>query len=266
MTDELFTVVLGVDGRHLQLLELATKQWHRRGRGIEKMPWIVFYDKDEVSDSEIQEALDGPHGASELTLVSWPPATAKYTGDKAQRHKMLAGFVHVAAEYAQTPYWLKIDLDVMATESGDWIDYKWFTGSTAIVASPWGYTKPADQMHKLDAWFDNGPVKGWLENRWGSVQPPLNLPMPEPDAPRIRHPRIASWLSFYSVPFTVVCSSAARLTEGIGSLPVPSQDGYMWYMAQRLNLPVNRVQMKKHGWSYKSGVSRARLRLERDAE
>ena len=45
-------------------------------------------------------------------------------------------------------------------------------------------------------------------------------------------------------------SEWAEQTCGAGKLPVPSQDGYLFYLAKRLDFGIKRVQMKSGGWEH----------------
>jgi hypothetical protein len=175
----------------------------------------------------------------------------EYNGDlnskwtNPQRYKMLSGFVHVPAMFVRTPYWMKLDTDVVAVGEPDWIDPGWFEGQPAIVSHRWSYTKPADQMMKLDAWAERHKheMRHWL------LKPPLNL-VPEEGATRVSHKRIISWCSFYETAFTKSCANIASTTCGGFKMPEPSQDGFHFYMATRSGQPVVRTNMKERGWQH----------------
>ena len=91
---------------------------------------------------------------------------------------MLAGFVQVPARDARTPWYLKIDTDVVATGAGEWIRPEWFQpderGETPVfVASPWGYSTPRYVMDLLDDWADGVPALAAPDGR---------LPCPSQDS------------------------------------------------------------------------------------
>jgi len=149
----------------------------------------------------------------------------------------------VAAERVWTDYWLKLDTDIVATGNDDWINPDWFVDDPAIVSAAWSYTKPPDQMVKLDRWAElHRDVLGIVAEK-----PPLNL-VPKPGEVRLRHKRIISWCAFFQATLTALCAGLAKATCGPGQLPVPSQDGYMFYVAKRLGLPIMRTNMKALGW------------------
>lgn len=250
-----FTVVIGVDQSHLWQLEtsLPTIVKHKPGLfGMNGSRWIVF--RDSACD-DLGEKVCDIFGKYDLPVecYPWPPYGVAHIGGKgrfqnAQRYKMLSGFVHVPAMQVHTPYWLKLDLDVVASGNDNWIDPEWFQGDPAIIAHPWGYTKPADQMFMLDRWvYDNRDDLLVL-----SGEKPLNL-QPKIGATALPHSRIISWCSFYRTDFSQECSRWAEETCGPGQLPVRSQDGYHWYCASRLGEKIVRTNMKARGWRHCSG-------------
>ena len=252
-----YTLVCGVDRKHLKQLHWVFPTWARRKPSLLSHPMLVFYDLEQLSGEIVEELVPHPN----LTTVPWPPAGVTYSGgsDKwsdPQRHKMFAGFVHVAAGYVETDYWLKLDTDVVAVGDDDWIDPDWFAEGPAVVSQAWGYTKPPGQMIELDEWVKRNPV--YL----GSFRLPLNL-APGPGADRLRHRRIISWCAFFGTAFTAMCAGLADLTCGEGQLPVPSQDGYMWYMAARAGLPIVRTNMKALGWEHWTAERNIREAVER---
>ena len=256
-----YTVVLGVDASHIIHLKTVFPNW------LEKKPStfkdklvVVFYDGHGYDDCPyFNDLLDIVSIHRQTLLMPWPHRGVKYESDptsrfgRAQRYKMLSGFVHVPAAVVETEYWLKLDLDVVATGNDRWIDERWFDGNPAIVSSPWSYTKPANQMLKLDQWVDVN--KDYLPEMHG--RPPLNL-RPRPGSDLVKHPRIISWCSFFQTSFTKLCSTSAEATCGTGKLPAPSQDGFMWYVARRLGLGIVTTRMKAFGWSHCSGLSSVR--------
>ncbi len=242
-----FTIVVGVDAKHLDQLRLTWPTWRKHKPSLQNKPIIVFYDHEQVNPEHIRLIVDHPF----LRLLSWPPAGIEYegtSGDKwtdPQRHKMLAGFVHVPY-YIETPYWLKLDTDTIASGMDDWIDKKWFEDDPAIIAHRWSFTKPADQILKLDDWVRRNPGLSWLNSKSD-----LRL-KPKPDSDRIGHKRVISWCGFFNTGFTQWCSRWAARTCGKYKLPVPSQDGFHWYCATRLGLPIKRINAKNKGWVHRS--------------
>lgn len=246
-----FTIVLGVDANHLKELSLVLPTWLKHKHSLIQSPWLIFFDRYDTTEDQLISALQPLLNCSckDVRIVSWPPNDVFYQNDtstrfgNSQRAKMLAGFIHIPAELVETPYWLKLDLDVIATGNDSWIEPSWFEGCPAIISHPWSYTKPADQMLKLDQWVDNNQ-KELLQL---ASQPPLNL-KPNYGWSLLRHKRIISWCGFFETRFTEMCSSWAHRTVGFCQLPVPSQDGYFWYCARRAGYGIVRTCMKSKGW------------------
>ena len=236
-----YTIVCGVDAKHLRQLAWTWPTWSYKKPSLLKHPMLIFFDYSQVQEQDVRKAVNHP----DLTVVPWPPVCVTYKrlvegkfGDP-QRYKMLAGFVYVPATYVKTEYWLKLDTDTVATGQDDWIDDKWFENNPAIVAQPWSFTKPPDQMMLLDKWANGIPL-------FNSTSP-LNL-VPKEGASRVGHKRIISWCGFFSTSFSNYC---AMLLKGDGyQLPVPSQDGFMFYVAKRLGRVIVRKHMKGLGWEH----------------
>jgi hypothetical protein len=170
---------------------------------------------------------------------------------------VLSGFVYVPARLVGTRYWLKIDTDAIALGLNDWIDEGWFRGAPAIVGHKWGFTRPGDQMLRLDKWVEH--FSELLPNL--ACRPALNL-VPNEGEDRVCHPRIESWCAFFDTDFTQNCAECAASTVGYGRLPVPSQDGFLWYCATRSGRNVERVAMKNYGWAYWSTYRNVKLHAE----
>jgi len=242
-----YTLVVGVDRKHLDQLAMTWPTWYRHKPSLLKHPMIVFYDAAQLKEVEVRTRIRHPN----IHCYPWPLGDTTYGGNNAdkfsdpQRYKMLAGFVYVPSIYVRTKYWLKIDTDTVATGLDDWIDVEWFKDNPAIVSQRWTFTKPPDQMLKLDKWVEDN--KETLTKLY--EKEPLNL-IPEPGSDRLGHRRIISWCSFFDTSFTKQCALAAKLTCSDFHLPVPSQDGFVWYIAKRLGLGIRTVNMKDRGWEH----------------
>jgi hypothetical protein len=145
------TLVLGVDAQHLQELRQAWPDWMKFKPELREMPCLVFYDVKQVRTSELKFLREHP----KLRLIAWDLPHAR-----SQREKMLAGFVQVPAREVQTPWYLKLDTDAVATGPGEWIKPEWFQSDEhgelpVFIASPWGYSKPRYVMDVLDDWADS---------------------------------------------------------------------------------------------------------------
>ena len=202
-----YTLVVGVDAKHLRQLSWTWPTWvrHKPSTVLER-PMIVFYNflgPHSVLERDVRAVVDHPN----MTAVIWPPVGIEHErqgdgrfGDP-QRYRMLSGFVHVPAVHVKTPYWLKLDTDCIATGMDDWVDPRWWFACYKIVAHPWAFSKPADSMLMLDAWVEGNKDK--LHPL--SDQPPLNL-APLPGSDRVGHKRIISRCGFFDTCFTQLCS------------------------------------------------------------
>lgn len=264
-----FTVVLGVDAKHLKQLSWTYATWRRRKPSLLNHPLLIFYDHEQVKPDDIYRVVEHDN----LRLKPWPLIDPRYykstDSDKfssTQRYKMLSGFVHVPARWVDTPYFLKLDTDTIAADMDDWIEPSWFDNEPAIVSHPWGFTRPADQLDKLNHWVNIHTDA--LPKLWKTE--PLNL-SPQPEADRVSHPRIISWCAFVNTAFNRLCADYATITTPLPyHLPIPSQDTYLWYMAARMGMPIVRTSMKRRGWevwmtdhNIRSAVERVLYNIER---
>jgi hypothetical protein len=254
-----YDIVLGVDDKHLPHLRRVWPNWQQHKPSLFDQQIIIFYDAASVSENHLRVIV-----GSDAKLVAWGP-TCHYESDgtrwtEPQRQRMLAGFVFVAAAHVKTKYWLKLDLDVVASGNDDWIDEGWFDDSPAIVAHPWGYTKPAYQMLDLDNWLKSS--RELLYPEFLRAAHPLEL-TPSPHTSALSHKRIISWCGFFNKSFTDLCAMAALTSLGNGHLPVPSQDGFMWWMAAATDQPIHRVNMKRRGWIHRSTLKNMDAELEK---
>lgn len=248
--NDLFTLVVAVDARHLEQLKLVWPTWCRHKPSLLSYPMLVIFDHAQCTEAEVRAILANH---SRVHYFGWPLYADDFTrfassGHKArwtdpQRYKMLAAFVHVPSQVVGTPYWLKLDTDVVATGNDDWIDKSWFAEHPAIVSHRWGYTKPADQMLELDRWVTEHSRKmGFLNQK-----PPLNI-RPDPEGDKASHRRIISWCAFFNTEFTQWVARLCTLTCGSHHLPVPSQDGVHFYLAKRAEMAIVTPHMKRLGW------------------
>ncbi len=86
------TLILGVDGAHLEELRLVWPGWMKYKPELRAMPCVVFYDAGQVGPEDMAFMSDHP----QVRLVPWDLPHAQN-----QREKMLTGFVHVPAREVQ---------------------------------------------------------------------------------------------------------------------------------------------------------------------
>jgi len=246
-----YTLVVGVDAYHLQQLAVTWPTWKRHKPSLLEHPMVVFYEEATTSEEQVRMVVNHP----DLATVPWPipglewDKTKEEKGDKfhnPHRAMMLSGFVYAPSISVSTPYWLKLDTDVVATGMDDWIDPTWFDDKPVIIAHRWSFTKPPDQMLQLDYWVEKNLKK--MPKEFIGMRP-LNL-VPKPDWTRLTHNRIISWCGFFETAWTFRMALTTRQTNNNLRLPVPSQDGFLWYMATRGGKRVERTNMKSRGFSH----------------
>lgn len=223
-----FSTFIAVDKKYLAQLKKTIPTWEKYRREIFENPLFIIYDHDQIRRADLDWIQ---HPA--VRMIAWPPAIANPY--KSQREKMLSALVWAPVRHCTTDWYLKVDCDTWATRQADWIKPSWFTDDPAFVAAPWGYTKPADQIPKLDDWADG--ISG-LAN-----YPRLNL-VPTPGSRMLRHKRMCSWVFFGNTAWT------RRMAKFFppGNLPCPSQDGTLWFMAARTGARYVTMNPKRAGW------------------
>ena len=243
-----FTTIIAIDEHHTNELQLAWRSWEHFKPEIVKSPIIIIYDDMQVDPEEgwlgeISEKFD-------ITFIPWHPPEGLY---KDQREKMLTSFFK-AVEYVQTPWYLKIDTDCIATNHDKgWLNPDFFVDDPVFVSNPWGYTKPNNTFDIMDDWADE------LDAFRGSSR--LNLPY-DSLSDLVRHNRIISWVYFGNVGWTNTMSYICQDSEGNYKLPFPSQDTYMWYCAERMNRHYKRIKFKKFGFEHWHNMKRIRNRVQ----
>lgn len=228
------TTLVAVDAAHLRELKLVWPTWVCHRPQLLELPLTIIYDAAEPVDYWREQLAFVQH--PRLSLFAWTMEGVS------QREKMISSFVYAAAQL-KTSWYLKLDTDAVAMNSGSWLDPQWFapdeTGRDPVfVSSPWSYSRPADIINQLDDWADQVPDLAGF--------PRLNL-QPAPSAPRLHHPRIISWCFFGS---TSAARDAVRYAPT--RLPVPSQDTYLWYVAARRGDFFRKVRMSQFGWRHAS--------------
>ena len=244
------TLVVAIDREYSEKFLWTYQTWIKFKPEIRQMPIMVIY-----------EGMDGPHVVSRSERYPYTQSTMNHMAilervghpdvqfvewDHAgpfasQREKMLTSLVISPSEYVKTPWYLKLDADTFAKDSSPWLLDEWFLPENgklpAFIASPWGYTKPANLLDVLDDWGDN------VQSLVGTKR--LNIPY-EPNATRVCSSRMASWVMF---------GNAKWLKEVVKScpdrkLPVPSQDTFLYYIAARRGDFYRRAKMKRYGWDH----------------
>lgn len=232
-----FTTVVGCDYLHIQEFRLVWQTWVKWHSEFLENPLLVVCDGVQ-SEGWWRRQLDSFIHHGDVTVVT------HHAEDCTQRAKMLSGLVFAPAKHVKTDWFLKIDTDVIATKCPNpWPLPDWFQGEpTAVFTTPgWSYTKPAQLYLQLCHWAS---TKREFD---GLPEVPAQVHRPEG---KCYHKRIISWLMFGQTAFLQRCADLASDTYPL--LPSPSQDTYLWYVAERLGLKYNRHNMKQYGFGHSS--------------
>ena len=226
-----FTTVVAVDQQHAAELERVWPSWRDLKPELLERPILLLADERLGLAAAKRLAAAREHPACAVAVVPDDKP------DWSQRERMLAALTLMAPWLVHTEWLLKIDTDAHATAAGDWIPVGIDGTPCVLCASPWGYTKPADAIQRLDDWGDTVPE---LAGR-----PRLNLPF-DPSARSVRTKgRFISWLCFGKTAWL-------RWAAGLCGkrLPVPSHDTLLSYICQRTATSWLPIRFKNFGWKH----------------
>ena len=242
-----YTTVVAVDCDTVIDLRGVWPTWQLLKPELREHPLLVIFDAQAGVSRfwwrELRFLRSHPH--VELIGWDWPNTDDSEFGGMDQRERMLSAFVKVPPAVVTTPYWLKIDCDVVATAPGPFVDPNWWGEYPALIGPAWGYTKPATLPGILDRWAATieslAPLRA------------MNLPEPTADQETIATKRVCSWFMFVSTAFSKQVSELCP-----SRLPVPSQDTLHWYVAWRRGDNIIRHNFKHNGWQTVAGGRRRR--------
>lgn len=226
-----FTTVVAVDQVHLRELVQVLPTWQRFRSELFRQPFKLLCATEilDQPDDQLQVVLKAH---PDVEIIPVPP-----TDHLDQRARMLTALTLLAPWVVQTPWLLKIDTDTLAKwHTPTWCHEMLLEGDPVFVAHPWGYTKPAHAIQRLDDWADTIPE---LRNK-----PRLNLPFDPTSRIIVTRGRIISFVFFGRVDWLRWTSTLCR------QLPVPSHDTYTWFIARRNGDFYRTVNMKNQGWHH----------------
>jgi len=235
MNFQAITLILGIDREHLEELRVTWPTWMRFKPELRQMPLVIFYDPLQVDLGQALFLQEHP----QVRFVPW-----NWPLGRNQREKMLTGWVHIPATEIRTPWYLKLDTDVVATGPGPWMHESWFESAPdgrqpVFISSVWRYSKPRYVIDLLDDWADEIPAL--------SRFPRLDLPYSS-DSVRVYHPRIISWFFLASTEWT---KEVFHWLGSDGRLPHPSQDTFLFYCAQRGRRWFIRDNISQYRWAHR---------------
>lgn len=233
-----FTLVSAVTPDYLPKLRLTYQTWARkkqfRGREL-----IIFCS----GFNNPLEEIDLGGQDFKLRVIPWE--MKEY---HTKRELILSSFVLGSAVAVSSPYWVKLDCDVVFTSDRDIFGDNDFDYD--LSSQRWGYTKPAYWIDELNKWAESLDLPGeplLLEKNF-------NLKS-------IGHKRIISRVCLHKSDFVKECAEIAG-----DRLPIPSHDTYLWYMAERL--PHRRWKasnLMKSGWSHRCTTGGVKAELKKDS-
>jgi len=234
-----FTTIVALDPEHLWEFEQTWPTWRAFKPEILANPMMLLLDAN-IPRLWWKRHLDGFYDHPNFEMA-WVVDTPSWS----QRERMLTAMVAVTRSLT-TPFYLKIDTDCVAMGPGEWIRPWWFDHGhkPVLIAPPWSYTKPADAIYRLDNWADGVP--GLAEHERLDKRLKIRY---RPSSRLVKHRRIISYVMFGRTDWTAEMSRLAG-----ERLPVPSQDTYLWYCAERRQ-DFYRVT-KIPGWKHCHGLTR----------
>ena len=237
-----FTAVIAIDSEHADELEAVWPTWVKFHPEILRIPMLVFFDTNGMAKSQLdaihEMMIDSGANSQLVWFTAWD-----HHSSSTQREKMLSAFVFGAPQLVETPYWLKLDTDLIATSPGPLIRDEWLDGEPAFFSQRWGYTRPSSMLDQLDKWIA-----------------PLNPPNP-PFTRKIvgdkaKHRRVISYFmgvnTDWSWDVVKMC--------GYHRMPVPSQDTIYSHVAERFGHFYRTIDVKAAGWRHVGSRSINKLR------
>lgn len=224
------TLILCIDKDHIEELKFAWETWkHFKPEIVNLKNKILIYDSNIENNIKDLNFIDNT-----FTLHKF--VNKKYYSN--QRDAMLTSWFE-GIDLVHTKFYLKIDTDCYATNNDNkWIEYIEDRYKYVFISSPWGYTKNPERIVKLENWGDSIDILN-KKNK-------LNLSYSDNI---IIHPRIISFIFLGDTEWTRKMSNYCLIDDHY-VLPVPSQDTFMWYCAERGEYPYKRIKFKKSGFSH----------------
>ena len=242
------TIVVGIDAKTIEQFRLTYPTWQLHRAEMWAMPWVIFYDRDQLEYGPLRSWLTDTVGLTNPEIVPWPPP-AHAVPYESQRARMLAGHFYVPAEHVATEFFLKIDTDAVAAKQADWLKPLELIGDAVCACCRWGYTKGVGALSALEKWGDAMPQM--------AAHPRLDIPQ-EPDQLRVGHARFCSWCAIYRMDFARLVAELAAEHCGAYQMPYPSEDSCRWYAAARMRMPMMIHNMKQYHWSNHSRIDELR--------
>ena len=225
------TIVTACDPFYVDILKLTYANW-RKYKGIDKYPVIVFVNGLDIEKDPKLDFLRLPN----VKMIPW-----KMNNVESHREEMLSAFVFGAAEHVKTDYWLKLDADSFATNRSPLINEE--MKQFAFCGHRWGYSRP-EHIRLLDSW-----AKGHWKRKLKFASPMINEGRIEGNRFYHNTKRTISFIQLHKTKFTKFCCGLIKEDPAthLKRLPAPTQDTFMFYVANRFNPEtVGVMNLKKH--------------------
>ena len=232
--DSEVTIVTACDQKYVEYLRTTLPNWVKH-KHVDRFPMIVYINgfRRWKHNSE----LDFLRAYPNIRIIPWDMPEAAN-----QRERMLTAFVLGTAKDVTTPYWVKIDADAFATDDAPLLIPE--MKNHVICGHRWGYSFSKDI----------GPIMSWANEHPAFKDTPKETPDPACiEGRKYWHPgkRVASYVQFHQSEFVRMAAAIAG-----NRLPVPSHDTYLWYVANRLRLPIMQHNFKNNrGMGNKSDLN-----------
>jgi len=224
------TIVTACDEKYVDILRETFPNW-RKYKNIDDYPVIVFVHGMLIDDSRL-DFLKLPN----VKIIPW-------SMDNVENHReeMLSAFVFGTAENVKTDYWLKLDADSYATDDRPFIDdsMKQFD----FCGHKWGYSRP-DHIKKLDEW-----AKQHNRPKLKNAKPMIEDGKIEGNRFYHNTKRTISFIQLHKTKFTRFCVKLLNERR----LPAPTQDTFMFFVANRFDPDHVGVKNFKKGYGFQQG-------------
>jgi len=207
------TLVTACDTYYVDILRETFANW-RKYKSIDKYPVMVFVNGMDIKTDKRLDFLRLPN----VKMIPWEMKNAEN-----HREEMLSAFVFGTAENVTTDYWLKMDADSFATDNRPLITDR--MKQYAFCGHKWSYSRPW-HIQKLDEW-----AKGHWKRKLRNAKPMMEEGRVEGNRFYHNTKRTISFIQLHKTKFTKFCVKLLKERK----LPCPSQDTFMFFVANRFN-------------------------------
>ena len=227
------TLIQVIDDNHIKELKYSWETWKELKPEITKLPLYLVYDSDmETSLDTIDHIIDRPN------VILHKFDNKKYYVN--QRSAMLTSFFE-GVRNIKTKYYLKLDTDCVATDnSKEWIRELYDRDKFCFISKGWSLSRKT-YIEMLETWLNETGLFGDYSLLDGFVQK---------GAYKLKMKRIISWFFLCNVEWNNMMSEYCWKGDHY-ELPCPSQDTYLWYMAELTKTKYKRVDFKKLGFHHR---------------